>query len=416
MKLGLSIFFSAVLLLSQRTDTATVTIPSAPSLPAAGGTFVDPVFGTTIMRVTSSATDATACWHDYSYWAVFNKDNTRLIVQCTGGRYWYDFNPVTFTLGTKTAWPDTPTPVTVSGDGSSQWSGLDPVKAWVLEPYLKKIWSVNVTTGTYTAEKTFSAGEMPASTHYLVGMTISQDDDVFEFDARDIGDNDTGCFWWRKSNNTVLYTKTTTNLDECQVDRAGLWGSYKPATDPGGGKWTDVINLTTQTVVSMNESSSAWAFHHSDMGRGFATGLNGKYPDGVGGGSDGGARLYHNFLTLGSYIQVTPGTSSDGHMSCGTDDDETCLQSWYRIPKVGGQFHEELWSTYNDGSRRTIRYAHHQSDATSNYRAQPQANISRDGQFVTYNSNNMSAAGRTDVFVVKVKRQASSPIGVGVSF
>jgi hypothetical protein len=49
------------------TDRNVYPEPAAPALPRAGGTYVDPVFRTTVMRVTDE-NDGTSCVNAYSYW------------------------------------------------------------------------------------------------------------------------------------------------------------------------------------------------------------------------------------------------------------------------------------------------------------------------------------------------------------
>src|SRR5262249_44819950 len=52
------------------TDRDVHAEPTLPSLPAAGGTFVDPTFGTTIVRATDEH-DCASCTTAYSYWPTF---------------------------------------------------------------------------------------------------------------------------------------------------------------------------------------------------------------------------------------------------------------------------------------------------------------------------------------------------------
>ncbi|HKP87921.1 MAG TPA: hypothetical protein VJZ26_17595, partial [Blastocatellia bacterium] len=59
-----------------KTDKRAYAEPPPPALPAAGGTFRDPVFGTTIMRVTDER-DGPFNVTNYSYYPSFNKDSTR---------------------------------------------------------------------------------------------------------------------------------------------------------------------------------------------------------------------------------------------------------------------------------------------------------------------------------------------------
>src|SRR5688572_25693465 len=83
--------------------------PPLPALPAAGGTFVDPTFRTTIMRLTDEA-DGPENQVGYSYWPTFNRDSTRAAVATSDGqtRTLYRLDPVAFTLLGKDLVPPTP--------------------------------------------------------------------------------------------------------------------------------------------------------------------------------------------------------------------------------------------------------------------------------------------------------------------
>src|SRR5688572_10612384 len=62
------------------------------TIPPAGGSYTDPVFGTTIIRVTDES-DGDLCAAAYSYWPAFNKDSTRLLVACDDIPRLYLFDP-----------------------------------------------------------------------------------------------------------------------------------------------------------------------------------------------------------------------------------------------------------------------------------------------------------------------------------
>jgi len=78
---ALSAFAAERPVLSFKTDRGIYPEPALPQLPQAGGTFVDPTFGTTLMRVTDEA-DGKHCHNAYSYYPSFNRDSTRLHAQC----------------------------------------------------------------------------------------------------------------------------------------------------------------------------------------------------------------------------------------------------------------------------------------------------------------------------------------------
>jgi hypothetical protein len=73
------------------TDYSTHVPPSL-SLPPAGGSYVAPVFGTTVLRVTDRQ-DGTICVNAYAYWPALNADNTRLLIACDSEPLLYRFDP-----------------------------------------------------------------------------------------------------------------------------------------------------------------------------------------------------------------------------------------------------------------------------------------------------------------------------------
>src|SRR5215213_3351032 len=85
---------------AELTDKNVHLPPAPPTLPAAGQTFVDPTFGSTILRLTGPA-DGTDNTNIYSYWPTFNRSSTRLFISSNGGGALYDFNPTTMQVGNK---------------------------------------------------------------------------------------------------------------------------------------------------------------------------------------------------------------------------------------------------------------------------------------------------------------------------
>ena len=84
-----------------KTDKNVYSEPAPPALPAAGGTLVDPVFGTTIMRVTDER-DGSSNTNSYSYWPSLNRNSTRLLVFTNNGNpTLFDFDPVNFRISNK---------------------------------------------------------------------------------------------------------------------------------------------------------------------------------------------------------------------------------------------------------------------------------------------------------------------------
>jgi hypothetical protein len=84
-------------------DYGIYPVPPPPPLPAAGGTLIDPTFGTTIMRLTD-ANDGPDCINSYSYWPTCNLNSTRLLIYSGTAPLLYRFDPVNFTILDKVIW------------------------------------------------------------------------------------------------------------------------------------------------------------------------------------------------------------------------------------------------------------------------------------------------------------------------
>lgn len=402
----------------QKTDLANYLPPSPPSLPAAGSTLPDSSFETTVLRITDSSTDAGYCWHDYAYFEAMNLDNSLIQVQCVSGRYWFTFNSTTLALGAKHAFPLNPSGNGISGDSVAQFSGLIPNKMFVLGSTDLKLWSVaDITTGpVWTTENTFSSG-LPAGTDNLGTIRKDRNDEVFAILTRN-GGTTTGCIAYRNSTKTILFSQTITTPTShgCGIDDTGRWFSVNYDSDPGDGKYNHIIDLQNGNLdVGLTADTPDYGpVGHNDYARNFAVYMNGLFP------SPFGAKLYKSMTNLHSYTVLTGGTNSDGHVSCRNDDGETGTSEFYRPTGDGTlPWRDEISSYYLDGSNRFIRYVHHFSipdlAGTDPYRSQPQAVISRDGQFIIFNSNWGNPAGRIDVFLVKAARRSVTPAGSGVS-
>src|SRR3984893_4117969 len=82
------------------TDRRVLSEGPSPALPRAGGTFVDPAFGTTIMRVTDES-DGKQCNNFYSYWPTFNLNSTRFFIACDTSPKLYRLDPNGFKISRK---------------------------------------------------------------------------------------------------------------------------------------------------------------------------------------------------------------------------------------------------------------------------------------------------------------------------
>ena len=144
-------------------DYGTYPVPPPPPLPAAGGTVIDPTFGTTIMRLTD-ANDGPDCVNAYSYWPTFNINNTRLLVNNGIAPMLYRFDPVNFAIIDKTVW-DTPTPIggTVGWEDAI-WSGSNSDVIYAHDNIGMHLWAYNAATQTYRLIADFTSQYHPVIT------------------------------------------------------------------------------------------------------------------------------------------------------------------------------------------------------------------------------------------------------------
>ncbi|HEX8185796.1 MAG TPA: fibronectin type III domain-containing protein, partial [Blastocatellia bacterium] len=228
------------------TDYRMCAEPPPPALPAAGGTFVDPVFGTTIMRVTDQ-NDGAFNATNYSYWPSFNKDSTRLYIIAGGQATLYSFDPVNFRISNKRRlFLNNPPTGSVPNAEDSIWSGVEPDV--ILGHDGLKIWAYNVASSTYSLVKDFS-GELPAGS--IAQMSRSIDDNVFAFTLKNTSGGIAGYVAWRRNNNSI-YRVSTTNVDEVQVDKTGQYLVVKQISSGGAGSIeARIINLVTHSVQDL---------------------------------------------------------------------------------------------------------------------------------------------------------------------
>jgi hypothetical protein len=159
------------------TDLGTHTEPAIASLPAAGGTLVDSVFQTPLIRLTDAA-DGSDCRVEYSYWPTFNVNSTRVKALCVISgvnrtKIW-TFDPVSFTRGTASLMPQ------VLQSSDPIWSASDPnIVFGHSQTHL--LLAYNVATQATTTIKDFTS--IVPSGGQLQQMSMASNDDLFAFHA-----------------------------------------------------------------------------------------------------------------------------------------------------------------------------------------------------------------------------------------
>ncbi|MCL5744311.1 MAG: hypothetical protein M1541_10360, partial [Acidobacteria bacterium] len=273
------LILAAGIAVAQRTDLGVYPEPPAPPLPAAGGTFVDPTFGTTIMRLSdASDTPGTVppgsnfgCRNSYSYWPTFNLDSTLAIFTCdyqqpnqtwnTSSTVLVHFDPVNFRIVSKNPidlqmeaedaiWSDV-TPTVIYGHSGSQLRAFD------------------VVTNQSTVVHDF-ASDFPGKV--LRQITKSKGDDEFAFSLMDQNGGPNIAFAvWSRSQNRVLMTRQMGH-DEVHIDKSGR---YLAAMNVQGVQDAEsqVYDVGSGAVQNLTNCSPDFAFDHSDFGQGIVAGV-----------------------------------------------------------------------------------------------------------------------------------------------
>jgi hypothetical protein len=376
-------------------DYGTYPVPSPPSLPAAGGTMIDPTFETTIMRLTDED-DGPECINSYSYWPTFNVNSTRILVYSGTAPLLYRFDPVNFEILDKVSW-DTETPIgsSIRWDDAI-WSGADPDVIYAHDDIGMHLWTYNVATQTYTEIADFSSQYDPGDYLWQMSKNI-RNDNVFAFTRRDATYNVAGYLVWKRDTNQVVYNVNTTQLDEVQVDKSGKYLVVKTGQQGAGAIEVQIVNLKTLTVEDLTDDGPDYAPGHSDNGKQIVI----------------GADNWRNQLTYrtlddphSSYTLINYGDdwTQDYHISMLANNEKWVSLSSYS-PTSGtadGPFHDEIYQVATNGSLAVRRLAHHFSIYGGDYYASPRADISRDGHFVAFTSNWGVEGGRKDVFILKI--------------
>ncbi len=384
------------LLAGVKRDYGTYPVPPAPPLPTAGGTVIDPTFGTTIMRLTD-AQDGPECINAYSYWPTFNLDSTRLMVYSGTAPLLYRFDPAAFKIIDKMTWN-----TTITGGGSvgwedAIWSGSDPDSIYCHDSIGMRIWLYNVATQSYTQVADLTALYSPGDYLWQMSKAI-RNDNIFAFTRRDARYRVVGYLVWRRDTNQVIYNVETSQLDEVQVDKSGTYLAVKTGLQGAGAIEVQVVNLNTFAVENLTDDGPDYAPGHSDNGTKTAIGAD-NWRNQI------TFRRLSDPHTLSTLISFGNDWTQDYHVSMLANNEKWVQVSSYS-PVAGtpdGPFHDELYQVATDGSLAVRRYAHHFSVYDDDYYASPRADISRDGRFAAFTSNWGVAGGRKDVFILKLR-------------
>jgi hypothetical protein len=381
-----------------KTDRRVYPEPAPPRLPPAGATFEDPVFGTTLLRVTDER-DGAFNATNYSYYPSFNKDNTRLFIVAGGSPTLFAFDAENFRISNKRPLFATRPPRGQGLNGEDAiWSGTSPEIIFGHDGL--KLWAYNVATQTYALLKDFSSELEPGE---IFQMSRSIDDNVFAFTRKDAKGKTLGYGVWRRDKDDLFKVDASSEMDEVQVDKTGKFLVVKTGFSGGGVVRVQVVTLATRSVENLIDGPPDYAPGHSDNGSGIIIG-----------GDNWKNRFTfrklaepHRFYPV---IEMGNDWTIGSHVSMLADDESWILMSTFLANDLPSSrlFRDELLLIATDGSKRVRRLAHIHS-VYREYWDQPRANISRDGKFAAFTSN-WGQQARRDVFILRIPSMGKEEI------
>jgi len=404
-----------------KTDRGVYRKPLLPRLPRAGGKFVDPVFGTEIMRATDESDGpAPGLGTYYSHWPTFNSNNTRLLIRKghSGDAILKTFDPLNFRIGTgREILPlEYPSGFGLSWE-SAIWSHSDPRVIYVFANDLKggmRLYAYDVIGKGFKLLKdlSFLSRGRP---DYLHQMNMSADDDVFSWSHMRTGHNGDPIAYlvWRRSTDKVLFdTPNTMDFNEVHVDKSGHWLNIplnKPLPD---GDAMEFLNLDTGVVTKIVRGAPDYKPGHGDLGTDCIVGFD-AWGDGLTwrrlSAPHNVRHVFYFRTAIGRNGGVTDWTH-DFHGTMLADNEDWITIGTHHdpaAPKPGtGIYDDEILQVSLDGSERIRRICHTRSvyddkTETTGYWSAPKPTISRDGRFIAFTSN-WENSGRYDLFIVKI--------------
>ncbi len=379
-------------------DTASHPPPPI-TLPAAGGAYVDPVFGTTIVRVTDE-TRGTHCVHAYSYWPALNADDTRLLLSCDGQPQLYRFDPATLAVRYDRAIDDDGGP-RIQFEGAT-WSHVDPDLLYALDADGRALLAIDVRRGT---TRTLHSARLAAG-EKLAQLSVSDDARVFVATIRAAkGEARRGVFAWDRRTGRALRppaaceTKAAAAIDEAKVDKRGRVVMINRADD-SFTLW-DLTSGATQEFSHHVEADAASG--HYDLGARFVASGDGWHAGVALRGWDG-LRAAHPVLAY-EKVDGKQNWAICEHVSLRADAERFVVVSTYCGDGTWAPFEKEILLAFTDGSG-FVRLAHTRSDGASpdegwRYYAQPRAVVDRRGRYVVFTSD-LGSPSRTDVMLLVI--------------
>lgn len=380
------------------TDPARILNPASVPLQSAGATFLDPVFGSTLRRVTSASDSGSFATHVYSQLQAFSSDNFYLLLIERDGYAVRRINDLSKVEGLDT-----------SGWNAPRWH---PTLAHKIvhfdsnEDTTLRVQLTDIDTRTTSTLFTFpsryerifgnqSFDDLSEDGRWIAGMARRNDGERIIF-ALDLEKGALGA----ELPLSFLYSS------QCPPDPQ--WGQVEP-------DWVGISPLGRYLVVQWKRDGTqrCSGLETLDLRTGAFIGrvYDGHQHGDMGVETDGATEffmtfeLYHPSGRASIGVRRFPGTASVSppvyvqlidwgngeHISCRGPRGE-CLVTAGSDPANGwGPFEAELFLQRTDGT--VLRLAHHRSTSCG-YWVQPRASISRDGRYVIFASDWGRETGR----------------------
>ena len=405
-----------------------------PALGPANSIFMDPTFGSRILRVTDANTAGgnSLIPEDAGYFRTWNANSTALkLINTNGISYWLDFDPTNFRVGTLHR---------LTFNYFWEWSAVDSDSMYFLNGsqlsrYNKATQAVTNLGGTPNGD--------PVTYHVAV---VGQDNWVCSAAGPGAQDTYTELFCVNPSTSESKFidvvNKTingvaqsdpnwptgasgqTVGIHSIFGSAGGAWLGvvfHQPSWNPNGEA---VLNLSTNTWSLMTSADTYWSGHAS-IG-------NGKYVNGAGstnGMDSRGAILRdpNNLMNATQYSFIMQPPSIVGwydaeHSSwfnASTNPNAPILFSRYNTgtPPNPMVWYGEIVMAATDGSNTVWRFAHNHNGSGSFY-GEAFAQISNDGRWALFSSywdgtlgastGDFGLSTRIDTFIVELVKTLST--------
>jgi hypothetical protein len=389
----------------QALSADTIPLVSKPGVKAtslSNPSYIDPVYGTRIYRITAATDfpDATFVRHDYSRRQAFNADNSRFIATASNGN-WLLYDANTFQMLPRTGGNGALRGP--AGDCEMIWHPTDPKKLWYMSGNGLIWYEKDVETDQDTVLVDFT-GRLPWSQATTVWTksegTSSADGRYWAFMATtydSVNQTNTiyGLFTWDRQQDKIIGTYDAANFGGAFPDHISIAPSGKYAVP----SWPFIPTLGTRAFPL--DFSSSIQLHtqseHSDL----AIGPNGEdyyvltdYDSGKIRAVDIATGASFDLMALypasgESYAAHISGKAYDrpGWVLISTYADAADYGSTAPAPTLRPMYRKIMLVELKPGGRQ-LNVAHTRTaDNYGGYWGEPQATINRDGSRIIFASN-----------------------------